>query len=106
MILLWKLKICLKVDLCAKGIEQDEDIDGLLGTVKGIRRVAEGVNGEVDKHLQIIYSSDKTIDQVTEDIAIVDNRLKIVIRKANACCLWTIIVLEMIAIFIIILWML
>eukprot|EP00826_Nyctotherus_ovalis_P042215 TRINITY_DN4319_c0_g1_i12.p1 TRINITY_DN4319_c0_g1~~TRINITY_DN4319_c0_g1_i12.p1 ORF type:complete len:257 (-),score=71.71 TRINITY_DN4319_c0_g1_i12:95-844(-) len=85
---------------------QDEVADALHGTLKGIKYAGNNINDQIQGDIDIINQSSQDMEKLSEKIKIVDGRLKTVIKKANACCLWTIIVLELVAIFVIVLWML
>lgn len=44
------------------------------------------------------------MERATAGITAVDSKLNTLVKRSNACCLWTIIVLEIIVIVLIILW--
>lgn len=76
--------------------EQDKHLDELGGIVKNIHYENENFGQEVGYQNKLLTKLGTDMDKTTNKMVKVDNRLKELVYSSKACCLWIIIIIEII----------
>jgi len=66
--------------------------------VKTMKYGQQAIGEETDLHVKLLEQTDKEVERTTAHMIVVDNKLKSFLKKSNMCCLWVIIVTQLVVI--------
>lgn len=76
--------------------DQDKHLDELGGIVSNIKYEGQNFDQEVTYQNKMLDRVNNDIDRNQAKMLKVDNRLKNLIKQSNQCCLWCIIITEIV----------
>lgn len=76
--------------------KQDESLGDLQGIAKNIKYVHQAIGEEADTHSKLLDEAGVVTDRTTANMIVVDSKLKGLIKQSNTCCLWVVIVIELV----------
>jgi len=77
--------------------EQDQQLDEIGNIVSNISYENQNFAEEVTYQNKMLDGVNQAIDKNQDKMVKVDNRLKHLIKSSNYCCLWSIVVCEIVA---------
>lgn len=77
---------------------QDDKLDQLHGQIQNIKYGQQNIGKEVDQQNILLDNLEDEVDSTSANLIVIDNKLKSLIAHTGACCLWVIIIIEIIAI--------
>lgn len=77
--------------------DQDKHLDEIGGIVSNLRYENQNFNQEVTYQNKMLDKVNNDIDKNQAKMVKVDTRLKNLIKSSNQCCLWCIIISEIVA---------
>ena len=81
--------------------DQDKDLDEIAGITQNMKEDGRMIGEELVVHNEILGDLHQGIDWTQAKMIRVDNSLKKLIASSNQCCLWLIIIVEIIALILI-----
>ena len=76
---------------------QNEKLDEIGGIVKAMRHENENIHDEVVMQNKMLDKLGNEIEETNNKMIRIDSKLKRLIAKSKTCCLWIIIIIEIIA---------
>lgn len=75
---------------------QDEHLDQIAGIVQNIKYENQNFGQEVTYQNKMLTDLNTQVDRTHQKMVKVDNKLKELIAKSNQCCLWVIVIVEIV----------
>jgi len=77
----------------------------LHAVVKNIKYGQQEIGRETDTHMQLLDQASRETDKTTANMIVVDSKLKKLIKSSNTCCLWVVIIVELVCVGLMVFWL-